>query len=74
MTFKEIKRQLKEVYRERKKWNGAKGPFTAEAIFQRGLILMKQYTLYNLENAKMKKDKNKVAFNCEILKVINEYY
>jgi len=73
MTTKQIEKELNKIYKERKSWNGARGPFTKSAIRRRTLILFKQKTLYNIENAKREKDKNKEAFNLEICKIIDKY-
>lgn len=70
---KEIEAELERIYKERKSWNGAKGPFTNEAINYRKLIFMKQYTLYGIQDARKEKEKKKEAFNLEIYKVIDEY-
>lgn len=35
MTLKEVERELKEIYKERKKWDGGKGPFTSREIRRR---------------------------------------
>lgn len=69
MTNKEIKNELKKIYKERESWNGAKGPFTDEAINHRKLTVMKQYTLYKIQDARRERDKKKEAFNLEICKV-----
>jgi len=68
-----IKRELEKIYKERKSWNGARGPFTNEAISFRTLILIKQYTLYKIQDARKEKDKKKEAFNLEICKIIDRY-
>jgi len=73
MTDKEIDKELKKIYKERVSWNGAKGPFTNEAIFRRWLVIMKQYTLYKIQNARREKDKKQEAFNLEICKIIDKY-
>lgn len=73
MTDKEIKRELKKIYRERRSWDGAKGPFTEPAIKRKELILIKQQILYKLEDAKLLRDKMKEAFCLQICKIINEY-
>ncbi|MDP3297436.1 MAG: hypothetical protein Q8N09_07595 [Thermodesulfovibrionia bacterium] len=48
MTMREIRMELEKIYKERKSWNGAKGSFTAQAIKQRELVLIKQQILYCL--------------------------
>lgn len=73
MTNQEIKKELEKIYKERKSWNGAKGPFTDEAINYRKLTVMKQYTLYKIQDAKKEKNKKKEAFNLEICKIIDKY-
>jgi hypothetical protein len=73
MINKKIEKELKEIYKERKSWNGARGSFTDDAIDHRKLIFMKQYTLYRIQDARKEKDKKKEDFNYEICKIINEY-
>ncbi len=73
MTIREISNELKEIYKERKSWHGAKGPFTEPAIRQRELILIKQQILYQIEDAKLLKDKREESFNVALHKIINEY-
>ncbi|MEO0111712.1 MAG: hypothetical protein ABIK77_05140 [candidate division WOR-3 bacterium] len=73
MTLKEVERELKEIYEERKKWDGGKGPFTSDEIKRRELILIKQGFLYQLEEAIKGKDKNKKEFLLEILEIINKW-
>lgn len=40
-----IKSELEKIYRERKRWNGGKGPFNSSEIKCRELILLKQTIL-----------------------------
>ena len=54
MINKEIEKELKRIYQERKSWNGAKRPFTNEAINYRTLIMMKQYTFYKIQDIRKK--------------------
>ncbi|MFH2012359.1 MAG: hypothetical protein ABIJ37_06670 [Pseudomonadota bacterium] len=72
-TMREIRMELEKIYKERKSWNGAKGSFTAQAIKQRELILIKQQILYRLEDANLLKDKGEEAFYIILYKIINEY-
>ncbi len=46
ITIREIRNELEKIYKERKSWNGAKGPFGEPAIRRRELILIKQQILY----------------------------
>ena len=73
MTFREIRNELENIYQERCKWNWGKGPFTDQAIRKRELILIKQQVLYQLEEAKLLKDKYMESFNLALLSVINRY-
>lgn len=73
MTIREIRNELEEIYKERKSWNGAKGPFTQSAIRQRELILWKQAILYKIEDAKKNKDKKMEDFNIAILQMLNSF-
>jgi len=54
MINKEIEKELKRIYQERKSWNGAKRPLTNEAINYRTLIMMKQYTFYKIQDIRKK--------------------
>ncbi len=73
MTIREIRNELGEIYKERKSWDGAKGPFTEPATRRRELILMKQQILYRIENAKLLKNKTEESFDLALYKVINDY-
>ena len=73
MTIREIRNELERIYKERKSWNGAKGPFTEPAIRQRELILIKQQILYRIEDTKLLKDKAEESFNLTLYKIINDY-
>lgn len=73
MNMKEIRNELEKIYKERKGWNGAKGPFTEPAIRQRELILIKQQILYRIEDAKRNKDKKVENFNIALLQAINSF-
>ncbi|MCK4418369.1 hypothetical protein KAV79_01000 [Candidatus Aerophobetes bacterium] len=73
MTIREIRNELERIYKERKSWNGAKGPFTEPAIRQRELILIKQQILYRIEDTKLLKDKTEESFNLTLYKIINDY-
>ena len=71
MTIKEIGNELKKIYKERKSWSGAKGPFTEPVIRLKELILIKQQILYRIEDAKLLKDKREESFNSALYKIIN---
>jgi len=71
MTIREIRNELGKIYKERKSWDGAKGPFTEPAIRQRELILIKQQLLYRIEDARLLKDKGEESFNLKLYKIIN---
>lgn len=73
MTIREIRNELEKIYKERKSWNGAKGPFTKPAIRQRELILIKQQILYRIEDAKSLKDGREESFNLTLYEIINDY-
>jgi len=73
MNVKEIRNELEKIYKERKSWNGAKGPFTDPAIRQRELILIKQRILSQIEDAKLLEDKGEEFFNFTLYKIINDY-
>ena len=73
MTIAEIRKELKEIHEEMKKWDGAKGPFTPQAIRRRELILLKQQILYRLEDAILLKDKTAKLFNLDLYKIIDKY-
>jgi|GEM_PF-5145838 len=42
------KRRLKNIYRERGSWNGAKGPFDKTSIRMKELVLIEQIMLEKL--------------------------
>ncbi len=73
MTIKGIRNELEKIYKERKSWDGAKGPFIESVIRQRELILIKQQILYRIEDAKLMKDKIEESFNLTLYKIINDY-
>ncbi|MCD5390366.1 hypothetical protein LR007_00625 [candidate division NPL-UPA2 bacterium] len=73
MTIREIRNELEKIYKERKSWQGGKGPFTEPAIRQRELILIKQQILYRIEDAKLLKDKGEECFNLTLYRAINDY-
>ena len=73
MTIREIENELEEIYKERKSWKGAKGPFTEPAIRLKELILIKQQLLCRIEEAKFLEDKCEEFFNLILYKVINDY-
>lgn len=73
MNIKEIRNELEKIYKERKSWDGAKGPFTEPAIRQRELILIKQQILYQIEDAKRDKDKKVENLNITFLQAINSF-
>jgi len=71
MTIKEIGNELKKIYKERKSWSGAKGPFTEPVIRLKELILIKQQILYRIEDAKLLKNKREESFNSTLYRIIN---
>lgn len=73
MTIKGIRNELEKIYKQRKSWDGAKGPFTEPAIRRRELTLMKQQILYRIEEAKLARDKAQESFSLAAYKVINDY-
>lgn len=73
MTNAQIKKELEKIYKIRKGWNGAKGPFDRLSVRRRELILLKQYLLYRIEDAKMFGDKNEESFNLTTYNAMSEY-
>jgi hypothetical protein len=73
MTNRKINKELEGVYKERKKWNGGKGPLTKSVVKQRELVLIKQNILYRIEDAKLPGDKGEESFNLALYKIINDY-
>jgi len=71
MTIREIENELEKIYKERKSWSGAKGPFTEPVIRLKELILIKQQILYRIEDAKLLKDKREESFNSTLYRIIN---
>lgn len=72
MTLMQITSELEKIYKERKRWNGGKGPFTKSAIRQRGLVLIKQNLLSRIEDSKLLGDKGEESFNLALYKIIND--
>jgi len=62
MTHRQIKKELDKIYKERRSWNGGKGPFDKLSINRRTLILIKQQILYRLENSKIVGNQKKEFF------------
>jgi len=73
MKNKEIENEIEEIYKERKSWSGAKGPFTEPVIRLKELILIKQQILYRIEDAKLLKDKREESFNSTLYRIIDNY-
>lgn len=73
MKIREIRNELQKIYRERKSWNGAEGPFTKQTIRQRELILIKQQILYQIEDAKLLRDKYGESLSYALYQLINDY-
>lgn len=71
MTMREIGNELEKIYKERKSWSGAKGPFTKPVIRLKELILIKQQILYRIEDAKLLKDKREESFNSTLYRIID---
>lgn len=73
MTIREIESELEKIYKERKSWSGAKGPYTEQAIRLKELILIKQQILYRIQDAKLLKDKREESFNSSLYGIIDSY-
>lgn len=73
ITFKEIKEELEKIYRERSSWDGGKGLFTTKAIKRRELLLVKQRLLYQLEDAKLSKNRSDESFYLILYEMVNDY-
>ena len=73
MTRQEIKKELNGIYKERRSWIGGKGPFDRENITRRTLIMIQQYILYKIEDAKCRKDKDSELFNLAIYKITKQH-
>lgn len=67
MTIKDIRKELKKVYEDIKSWSGInkrlRYRIPKEEIYRRGAIFSLQHILYEIEDAKREKDKNKEYFN-----------
>lgn len=67
MTIKEIEKELKKIYKDIKSWRRInkrlKYKIPKEEIYRRGAIFSLQHILYDIEDAKRKKDKDKEYFN-----------
>ena len=53
MTFKKIRSELENIYQERSKWDGGKGPFTEREIRRRELILIKTTSSLSIRKSKI---------------------
>jgi hypothetical protein len=73
MTNVEINKELEKIYKERKSWNGGKGPFTKSAIRKRELVLIKQNLLSRIEDSKLLGDKNEEDFCVLLFNNIDDY-
>jgi len=77
MTSKEIRTELKGIYKEMDRWSYLnrfiKKPLPNEEVRRRELILWKQQILYQIEDAKLLKDKKTEAFNTELLNLTDRY-
>lgn len=67
MTIKEIRKELKKIYKDIKTWprinKRLKYKIPEEEVYRRGAIFSLQRILYTIEEAKREKDKNKEYFN-----------
>jgi hypothetical protein len=70
MTLKELREELKKIYKEGSSWNGGKGPFTPSLVKYRELTLARQRVLYQLEEAMESGDKGEIRFNEILLELI----
>lgn len=73
MTPTQIKKELEKIYKERKRWTSGKGPFDRLSVRRRELILLKQYILYRIEDAKLFGDKNEESFNLATYSAMSVY-
>ncbi len=69
---REIEVELQKVYEEMATWDGAKGPFTDQAIRRTELILLKQQILYQVIDARTQGNKVKENFAIELLQKLNQ--
>ena len=49
MTIREIRNELEEIYKERKSWDGAKGPFMEKYRCTIGEFVILNYSADNIE-------------------------
>lgn len=70
MTLEEIRRELDKIYKERSKWDGARGPFTRKEIRKRELILIKQRVLYEIETAIITGEESDERFYIKIYELV----
>jgi hypothetical protein len=73
MTNRQIRNELEKIYKERKSWNGGKGPFTKLAIKRREFVLVKQRLLYEIGDAKKEKDKAEELYHTLLWEAVNNH-
>lgn len=77
MTKKEIDKELNKIYKERRSWSAINKQINykipKDEIRRREFILIAQYTLYKVEDAKKEKNKMIAFFNSELYGIMREY-
>jgi hypothetical protein len=67
MTVKEVRKELKKIYKDIKTWprinKRLKYKIPKEEVYRRGAVFSLQHILYEIEDAKRERDKNKEYFN-----------
>ena len=76
MTKRVIGKELNKIYKERKSWSAINRQLNykilEKEIRRRELVLLAQYTLYKIEDAKNEKNKMMVSFNSELYGMLVE--
>jgi hypothetical protein len=77
LTKREIGREINKIYRERKSWSTINKQLNykipEKEVHRRELVLLAQYTLYKIEDAKKEKNKRIASFNSELYGIIKEH-
>jgi len=67
MTIKEIRKELKKIYKDIKSWPSINKKLnykiSKDEVYRRGAVFSLQHILYEIEDAKREADKNKEYFN-----------
>jgi len=67
MTIKEIRKELKKIYKDIKSWPSINKKLnykiSKDEVYRRGAVFSLQHILYEIEDAKKDRDRDKEYFN-----------